>query len=88
MFRVSKRCHQDFSLLHTYHIFYITYFWVKSGEKWFTYSVFSPSHTMWWNIFMQRCDGCKCASIFVNLGMMIEKLQWPKFDDQKVSITL
>jgi hypothetical protein len=37
MFRISKRCHQDFSLLHTYHTCYISFFWVKSGPSivWF-----------------------------------------------------
>jgi hypothetical protein len=42
MFRVFKRCHQDFNLLHTYHTCYTSFFWVKSGEKWLTHSVFSP----------------------------------------------
>jgi len=42
MFRIFKRCHQDFNLLHTYHICYASLFWVKSGEKWLTHSVLSP----------------------------------------------
>jgi hypothetical protein len=42
MFRIPKRWHQDFDLLHTYHTCYtcIT-FWVKSDEKWFTCNVLS-----------------------------------------------
>jgi hypothetical protein len=39
MFRVFKKCHQDFNLLHVYHIFYTSLFWVKSGEKWLTHNV-------------------------------------------------
>jgi hypothetical protein len=42
MFRVSKKCHQDFSLLHTYYTCYTSLAWVNSGEKWLTCSVFSP----------------------------------------------
>jgi len=47
MFRVSKKCHQDFNLLHTYYTYNTSFFWVKSGEKWFAHSVFSslwPMH--------------------------------------------
>jgi hypothetical protein len=45
MFKVSKKCHQNFDLLHTYYTCYTSFFWVKSGEKWLTYSVFSPKST-------------------------------------------
>jgi hypothetical protein len=44
MFRVSKKCYQDFNLLHTYYTCYTQLFWVKSGEKWFTNNVLSPAH--------------------------------------------
>jgi hypothetical protein len=40
MFKVSKICHQDFNLLHTYYIYYTSFFGVKSGEKWLTHNVF------------------------------------------------
>jgi hypothetical protein len=40
MFRVSKKCYQDFRLLHAYYTCYTSYFWVKSDEKWLTYNVF------------------------------------------------
>jgi hypothetical protein len=33
MFRVSKKCHKDFSLLHTYYTCYTSLFWVKSGSS-------------------------------------------------------
>jgi hypothetical protein len=33
MFKVFKKCHQNFSLLHTYYTCYITLFGVKSGES-------------------------------------------------------
>jgi hypothetical protein len=46
MFRVSKKCHQDSSLLHTHYTCYTSFFCVKSGEKWFTCSVFSPLCTL------------------------------------------
>jgi hypothetical protein len=42
MFKVSKKCHQDFSLLHTYYNCYTSLFWVKSGGKWLTYSMLHP----------------------------------------------
>ncbi len=42
MFKISKKCHQDFSLLHTYYTCYTSFFGVKSGEKCFTRSVLSP----------------------------------------------
>jgi hypothetical protein len=42
MFKVSKICHQDLCLLHTYYRCYTSLFWEKNGEKWFTYIVFSP----------------------------------------------
>jgi len=43
MFRISKRCHQDFSLMHTYHTCYTSCFGVKSSEKWLTCNVVSPN---------------------------------------------
>jgi hypothetical protein len=43
MFRVSKKIHQDVSLLHTHYTCYTSLFWVKSGEKWFTCSVNHPT---------------------------------------------
>jgi len=39
MFKVFKKCHQDFNLLHVYHSFYTSLFWVKSGEKWLIHNV-------------------------------------------------
>jgi len=42
MFRVSKKCHQDFSLLHTYYIYYASLFGVNRGEKWVTHILLSP----------------------------------------------
>jgi hypothetical protein len=32
MFKVFKKCHQDFNLLHTYYTYYTSYFWMKSGS--------------------------------------------------------
>jgi hypothetical protein len=32
IFKVSKKCHQDFSLLHTYYTCYTSFFEVKSGS--------------------------------------------------------
>jgi len=45
MFRVSKKCHQNFNLLLTYCSCHTSFFWVKSGEKWLICSVFSPKST-------------------------------------------
>jgi hypothetical protein len=90
MFRVSKRCHQDFNLLHIYHISYISYFCVKSGEKWFTCMCLHP-HTRCGGTYLCKDaigDSCKCVPVFVKLGMMIEKFRSPKFGDQKISIKL
>ncbi len=42
VFKVSKKYHQDFSLLHTYYTCYTSFFKVKSDEKWLTCSVISP----------------------------------------------
>jgi hypothetical protein len=42
MFKVSKKYHQDFCLLHTYYTCYTSLFWVKNDEKWFTCNVLSP----------------------------------------------
>jgi hypothetical protein len=44
MFKIFKRCHQDFSLLHTYYTWYTSLFWVKCGEKWLTYNLFSLNY--------------------------------------------
>jgi len=59
MFRVSKKCHQDFNILHTYYTCYISNFWVKSGKKWFTYIVFSP----WWCL----CNQCGNMRMFFGI---------------------
>jgi len=35
IFRISKRCHHDFNLTHTYCNCYTSFLGVKSSEKWF-----------------------------------------------------
>jgi hypothetical protein len=56
MFRVSKKCHQDFCLLHTYYTCYTSFFWVKSG-----------SHVV---CFHPRCLCNQCGSMKMFSGIV------------------
>ncbi len=47
IFKIFKRCHQDFNLLHTYYTCYTSLFWAICGEKWFTCNVFSLDYWLW-----------------------------------------
>jgi len=64
MFKVSKKCHQDFCLLDTYYICYTSFFWVKSDEKWFTHSVLSPFIT---NSISNYFISCNIIGVDVDL---------------------
>jgi hypothetical protein len=49
MFRISKRCHQDFSLLHTYHTHYTSFFWMKNGSPIMCFHLhMDPCIRPWW----------------------------------------
>jgi hypothetical protein len=57
MFKIFKRCCQDFSLLHTYYTCYTSLFWVKCGEKWFICNVFSLNYWLWSHFFFSWFQG-------------------------------
>jgi hypothetical protein len=53
MFKVSKKCYQDFNLLHTYYTYYTSLFWVKSGSP---VVCFHPSETFLGSLgFFKNC---------------------------------